>query len=229
MLTLDEYLRRLYPYANDREFKVMWDWVNPAAKAQHSVTWDPSPAQLDEIRWVHARLEGLDGITYKGRGSWTRLINEVDEGRGRRDRWGYGQNAARRLHEDRTKASVRMHSKLERTMHVPAKAEHCAYGRPPYAGCAAECWEVLDMPVTMRAGWTGSHFAQLGDSFGSSCGRVWRIALARGIRGTMEGPGAFAPPWSCPHAFSPLDPPPRTVGKYSRCTTAMATASLSAR
>lgn len=53
VLTLDEYLRRLYPYANDREFKIMWEWVNPAAKAgQHSTTWNPSPEQLDEIRQI---------------------------------------------------------------------------------------------------------------------------------------------------------------------------------
>ncbi|KAG2498880.1 hypothetical protein HYH03_003072 [Edaphochlamys debaryana] len=50
VLTFDEYLRRLFPYANDREFAKMLDWARPKSSAKQEVTFEPDPAQLEEIR-----------------------------------------------------------------------------------------------------------------------------------------------------------------------------------
>ncbi|EFJ45481.1 hypothetical protein VOLCADRAFT_94189 [Volvox carteri f. nagariensis] len=63
VLTFSEYMRRIFPYANDREFKVMLSWVKPAQGEQQEPTFEPTAEQRKEIATMFKRMDAnKDGV-----------------------------------------------------------------------------------------------------------------------------------------------------------------------
>ncbi|GLC37822.1 hypothetical protein PLESTM_000651700 [Pleodorina starrii] len=57
VLTFNEYLRRIYPLANDREFKVMLSWVKPSPEEPQELLFEPTTQQLKEIAKMFDRFD----------------------------------------------------------------------------------------------------------------------------------------------------------------------------
>ncbi|GIL47032.1 hypothetical protein Vafri_3865 [Volvox africanus] len=64
VLTFNEYLRRIYPYANDREYKVMLAWVKRTPpEEQPEPLFEPTAQQLREIAKMFDRFDSNgDGV-----------------------------------------------------------------------------------------------------------------------------------------------------------------------
>ncbi|GFR43967.1 hypothetical protein Agub_g5110 [Astrephomene gubernaculifera] len=56
-LTFNEYLRRLFPYANDREFKVMLAWGMPHQGPPPEPLFEPTSRQLEEIKMLFNMMD----------------------------------------------------------------------------------------------------------------------------------------------------------------------------
>lgn len=56
VLTFNEYLRSIYPLANEREFQVMLSWVKKAPNAPEHL-FEPTPQQLKEIATMFERFD----------------------------------------------------------------------------------------------------------------------------------------------------------------------------
>ncbi|GIL70668.1 hypothetical protein Vretimale_3767 [Volvox reticuliferus] len=63
VLTFSEYLRRIYPYANDREVKVMLAWVKRIPTEPQEAMFKPTVQQLEEISKMFDRFDSnRDGV-----------------------------------------------------------------------------------------------------------------------------------------------------------------------
>ncbi|GLI58707.1 hypothetical protein VaNZ11_000458 [Volvox africanus] len=64
VLTFNEYLRSIYPYANDREHKAMLAWVKRTPREeQPEPMFEPTPQQLREIAKMFERFDNnRDGV-----------------------------------------------------------------------------------------------------------------------------------------------------------------------
>ncbi|PNW75462.1 hypothetical protein CHLRE_12g527450v5 [Chlamydomonas reinhardtii] len=58
VLTFNEYLRRLFPMATDKEFACMLSWANPhTAAGAHETLFEPTKEQLEEIKKMFAMFD----------------------------------------------------------------------------------------------------------------------------------------------------------------------------